>query len=212
MSKDAIAENLLLSAARWISGAKASWRTELEMPEQYIFFSNHGSHLDAVVLWALLPEAQRRCCRPIAAKSYWESTALRRYLSSNIFNALLIARPTKESRRSDILSSHKAMFEALEDGSSLIIFPEGTRSMDGRIAPFKAGLHHLAKRFPQVPLVPVYLENMSRILPKGELLPLPLLGSVTFGEPIQLKDAENKSEFLERSRAAILALKEDHDG
>ena len=88
----------------------------------------------------------------------------------------------------------------------MIIFPEGTRSSNPEPQRFKSGLFHLANDRPTVEFVPVYLENLNRILPKGEILPVPLLGSVTIGAPIRLEAEETKEGFLERARQAVWNL------
>ena len=98
------------------------------------------------------------------------------------------------------------MAGSLDAGTSLILFPEGTRNTtDERLLPFKSGLFHLAGARPQVELVPVWIENLNRVMPKGEFVPIPLLCTVTFGAPLRLQAGEDKAAFLERARAALLA-------
>lgn len=168
-----------------------------------IYFANHSSHLDFVVIWAALPGRFRERTRPVAAADYWEAGPLRRWLASRVFRAVLIPRG-KLQRGDDPI---QRMADALDAGSDLIIFPEGTRSPDGQIAEFRSGLHVLAKRNPHAELVPVYLDNLNRILPKGEILPLPLLGNATFGPPCEgPRDGETRHDFLLRTREAVLAL------
>ena len=82
--------------------------------------------------------------------------------------------------------------------------------MGDEIAPFKSGLYHLCKLKPNVQLVPVYLDNMNRILPKGEALPVPMLSRVVFGGPMEMRRNEAKEAFLERARSAVETLKENH--
>jgi 1-acyl-sn-glycerol-3-phosphate acyltransferase len=96
----------------------------------------------------------------------------------------------------------------MENRYSIIVFPEGTRGSGEEIAPFKSGLYHLCRQKPELELVPVYLDNMNRILPKGELLPVPMLSRVIFGRPMALEPGEPKPAFLERARAAIRELRE----
>ena len=74
------------------------------------------------------------------------------------------------------------------------------------MSPFKGGLFHLAKNRPDVEFIPVLVENLNRILPKGEIVPVPLLGSLRFGAPIKLGSGEEKAVFLERARTAIQVL------
>ena len=178
-----------------------------DLPEdgkRRVYFANHSSHLDFMVIWAALPTLQRASTRPVAAAEYWEKGPLRRWLSSRIFKAVLIPRDLARMRAEDPLGK---MLAALEEGADLIVFPEGTRSDSGEVAPFKPGLHHLISQRPDLILVPVFLENLSRILPKGELLPLPLMGQAVFGHPLAPPaDDESKSAFLERARDAVLQL------
>jgi 1-acyl-sn-glycerol-3-phosphate acyltransferase len=91
---------------------------------------------------------------------------------------------------------------------SIIMFPEGGRSTGEQVGEFKSGLYYLTKKRPELELIPVYINNMNRILPRGEFLPVPLLSSVTFGPPIWLESGEPKPDFLARAREAVLRLKE----
>ena len=172
--------------------------------KQRIYFANHASHLDFVLVWAALPPRLRALTRPVAAKDYWDRAGLRRYLGVKVFNAVLIERtPTSMSPNPiDIL------LDGLGDRHSLIIFPEGTRGDGSTIAPFKSGLYRLGKARPDVELIPAYINNVNRILPKGEFVPVPMLASVSFGEPMHVGDDEDKSAFLDRARNAILELRQ----
>ncbi len=172
---------------------------------QRIYVANHSSHLDFIILWSALPTKLRRVTRPVAAKDYWNKTALRRFLAVEIFRAILIER--------EKISAHNNPIETIrtEIGSeySAILFPEGTRGSGGKIGTFKSGIFHLVSENSGLVCVPVYIENLNRVLPKGEILPLPLLCSVSLGAPIQLQPDEKKTAFLERLLAAVIALKEE---
>ena len=100
------------------------------------------------------------------------------------------------------------MVQSLDNRHSLILFPEGTRGAGEDLAPFRSGLYHLCRTRPEIEVIPVYLENLNRILPKGRLLPVPMLSRITFGAPLHLQPAEEKDAFLERARQAVRALKE----
>jgi 1-acyl-sn-glycerol-3-phosphate acyltransferase len=165
-----------------------------------IYFANHASHMDFVVVWAALPDAVREMTSPAAAEDYWGATPLRRRIACDLFQAILIPRQavTRHNHPVDRLG------EGLEAGRSVIIFPEGTRTPDGATVEFKSGLYHLAKRYPAIPLVPVQLENLSRILPKGSRLPVPLIAQARFGGPIRLLEGESKPDFLARARTCLL--------
>lgn len=194
---------LLAGIAKLISGAQARWQGCAPEVRQRIYFANHTSHLDALVLWAVLPPQLRALTRPVAARDYWTASGLRRYLADKVFHAVLIERKKPTAHDNPI----EEMATALGDKHSLIVFPEGTRSSNPEPGAFKGGLFHLAKRRPDLELVPVLIENLNRILPKGEVLPLPLLGSVSFGTPIALAPTESKPEFLNRARDAVIALR-----
>lgn len=186
---------------RVISGIRLLPRAALPTSPA-IYFANHSSHLDFVTIWAALPKEIRARTRPVAGRDYWGKTKFRQRIAADFFNAVLI-----ERQRVTVASNPLApMVAALAAGDSLIVFPEGTRSPDGAIHDFKAGLHHLARARPDVPLVPVYLQNLSRILPKGDFLPVPILGSLRVGAPIQLADGEDKLAFLDRARDAVVRL------
>ena len=172
---------------------------------QCIFYANHASHLDVVVLWAVLPSAIRQRTRPVAARDYWEKSALRRFAATRIFNAVLVDR---DGNLAALRQQLDQLMAALDDGASLIIFPEGTRGAGAEVAPFRAGLHFLARQRPDVDLVPVNLHNLGRIMPKGEFAPVPQLSRVTFGAPLHLEPRESKDAFLERARRALIALDE----
>lgn len=167
-----------------------------------IYFANHTSHLDFVVVWAALPGPAREALSPAAAEDYWGRSAWRRRIACGLFQAVLIPRAgiTRENHPVDRLAA------ALEAGRSVLIFPEGTRREDGCVGDFRAGLWHLAKRFPQAPLVPVFLENLNRIMPKGVLLPVPLIAQARFREPLPFDPHASKTDFLARARNALLGV------
>lgn len=195
--------------ARVVSGASARW---LEPPsgKQRVYFANHGSHLDFVVIWAALPPHLRRRTRPVAGVDYWGKGAVRRYLATRVFNAILIERPGASGGGSPGTASRaiEQIAEGMGGDHSIIVFPEGTRSLTGELLPFKSGIYHLARLKPDLELVPVHLANMNRILPKGEFLPVPLLGRVVFGTPLTVGPDEDKAAFLTRAREALIALQE----
>lgn len=205
--------SLLAAVARGISGVQVQWAGCEPSQRQRIYFANHTSHLDFVVLWSALPSYIRARTRPIAAKDYWEETRLRRYLAENVFKAMLVERGavtragTTEEAKFVSRSLIEDMASALGTANSMILFPEGTRGTGEKVGEFRAGLYHLALRRPDVELVPAYLENMNRILPKGEFLPVPMLSLLTFGKPIQLEPGEDKETFLERARETVSSLR-----
>ena len=193
---------LLAFIARLITGAQGHWQGCPPKAEQRIYFANHQSHLDWVLIWAALPGDLRARTRPIAARDYWTKTRFRHWLTREVFHAVYVDR--QRSAEQDPL---EPLADALRGGDSLVIFPEGTRSTSGEVQPFKSGLFHLAEQFPQVVLVPAWIDNVQRVMPKGEVVPVPILCSVTFGAPLALEPGEDKRLFLDRARQAVLALR-----
>jgi 1-acyl-sn-glycerol-3-phosphate acyltransferase len=209
----------LATVSRFISGASVQWRCDPHSQTQRIYFGNHSSHLDFIVIWSSMPAEIRHVVRPVAGRDYWQQGAIRPYLAGRVFNAVLIDRrdgmdKTPEAARATV----QRMAEEMGDRSSLIVFPEGTRSTNGEVGTFKSGLYHLSRLRPDAELVPVYLENLNRILPKGEWLPVPMLIRVIFGPPLPAatinkaqndgqNDEQNRCAFLARARAALIELR-----
>ena len=200
---------LVAGLARLVCGAQARW-TAPPPRQPCVYIANHTSHLDAVVLWAALPPELRARARPVAAKDYWDRGPLRRFLAARVFHAFLIERgdPAADAaaQREQARRVVEATAAAMGERDSLILFPEGTRGAGSEPAPFKSGIFHLCSLRPGLPLVPAYIENLGRVLPKGEIAPVPLLASVTFGAPFTLQPGEGKDEFLARARDAVVAL------
>jgi 1-acyl-sn-glycerol-3-phosphate acyltransferase len=253
-----IAGTVLAFVARLITGAQGHWRGCAPKAEQRIYFANHQSHLDWVLIWAALPQELRAHTRPIAARDYWTRTPLKHWITREVFNAVYVSRTRAAAPAAALAAQASAvglqgpntgllvgatgatgaagaagaanavgaagaaaaaaapdleqdqdplepLVQALTAGDSLVIFPEGTRGHASEPALFKSGLYHLAAQFPAVPLVPTWIDNVQRVMPKGEVVPVPLLCTVTFGEPLQLNPGEDKRAFLVRARAAVLA-------
>ena len=197
-------KSLFAAVAKLVSGANARWVGCVPELRQRVYFANHTSNLDALVIWASLPAHLRVLTRPVAARDYWTKNRLRLYIANQIFNAVLIERKRPTTHDNPL----QDMLQALGTQNSLIIFPEGGRQTGVEMAAFKGGLFHLAKDRPDVELVPVLIENLNRILPKGEFLPVPLMGSLSFGTPIKLEAGEDKVSFLGRAQNAVKMLQQ----
>lgn len=194
---------LILLFARFITAVHPVWAGMAPAPGQRVYFANHSSNGDFVLIWAVLPGPLRARTRPVAAADYWLTSPLRRFIGQDVFKAVLIER-RRERRVEDPVDQ---MVAALDAGASLIIFPEGTRNTtDAPLLPFKAGLFHLAAARPQVDLVPVHIHNLNSVMPKGEIIPVPLICTVTFGAALHLRPGEGRDDFLGRARAALLDL------
>lgn len=190
--------------ARFMTAPRAIWHGIEPVQRQRVYFANHSSNGDFVLLWTVLPSHLRRRTRPVAALDYWLTSPLRAFIGREVFNAVLIDR-RPDARTEDPVSQ---MVAALDQGSSLIIFPEGKRNTtDAPLLPFKSGLYHLAKSRPAVDLVPVWITNLNRVMPKGEIVPVPLICTLTFGAPLHLSADEPKEAFLARATQALIDLK-----
>jgi 1-acyl-sn-glycerol-3-phosphate acyltransferase len=197
-----VVAHLTVGGARLLTGVQARWVGGGPVDVPRIYFANHTSHMDFMLLSSALPTRVRQKTRPVAASDYWDQGAFRRYLVHQVFQGVLVERGHSSSATNPIAP----MIEALDRGASLILFPEGTRGNGDGLQPFKCGIYHLAMVRPHVKLVPVWMENAYRVMPKGALFPVPLLCSVAFGTPTVLRPDETKESFLARMRQAVIDL------
>lgn len=227
-----VVSSVLVSICRFLTGIRAKQTSPIAKDTPCIYYANHSSHLDGLVIWSCLAPDIRPYVHPVAAEDYWNKNRLRRYLSRRIFRAILIPRHAAKmniaeesnqcekileqstgetaSSTSNKVNALAIMQDILDQGESLIIFPEGTRGNGESIQDFKAGLWHLSRKNPNVQLVPIYLENLNRVLPKGSRLVVPVICSAIFGAPIVAPhENESKQEFLIRAKSA---LEELHNG
>jgi 1-acyl-sn-glycerol-3-phosphate acyltransferase len=194
---------MICGFTRLLTGARALWQGCGPAAVQRIYYGNHTSHGDFVLIWASLPKDLRLRTRPVAGADYWSATKLRRWLIRDVLHGVQIERTRSEGGPDPI----RQMIAAIDNGDSLILFPEGTRNTtDEKLLPFKGGIYHIASGRPDVECVPVWIENLNRVMPKGEFVPIPLLCTLTFGEPLTVKPDEEKDAFLGRARDALLAL------
>lgn len=193
---------VLIGSVRALLGATPRWIGSKPEDRQRIYFANHTSHIDTVAIWSALPPALRAKTRTAAAADYWGTSALKRTIALQALNAVLIDRKRAEPQADPL----RPLYDVLQAGQSIIIFPEGTRRPEPLPGPFKSGLYHLAQRCPDAELIPVYLDNLHRSMPKGTFFPVPLICTVRFGAPLPPIAGEDKSAFLERARNAVIEL------
>jgi 1-acyl-sn-glycerol-3-phosphate acyltransferase len=195
-------DHLLVGLTRFLVGGRPEWIGSQPTTRQRIYFANHGSHLDTILIWAALPKPLRATTHPVAAADYWGRGKLRRRIAVGLLNSVLVDRSGRAAR-DELLEPLEA---ELRRGHSLVIFPEGTRGQDVLPGPFKSGLYWLARAHPQAELVPVYLGNLARAFPRGAYLPVPISCHVRFGAGMRLEEGEAKEAFLTRARDAVAAL------
>ncbi len=196
---------ILVLLTRLITGVSVHFVNRFDISnKQRIFYSNHSSHLDFLLIWSILPDEQRKLTRPVAAKDYWGVGKIKKFFSTKILNAVLVHRKWR-----DVLGERnpiEKLLDTIKSGDSLVIFPEGTRSLDFKLKNFKSGIYHLAESYPELEFVPIYIDNLSRVLPKGEFLFIPILTRAVIGEPFRIHENETKSDFLTRARNNLIKL------
>lgn len=206
----AVSASIIAACARTLAGPSVRWVNCRPASRQRVYFANHTSHLDFVVLWSVLPRRLREKTRPVAAKDYWNS-GIRKRIAVNAFHAVLVERGSKSAEGDRMAAARHTLdmlLEAMGEKNSLIVFPEGTRGNGVEVGPFKSGIYYLWSKRPDVQFVPVYLSNLNRILPKGEFLPVPVISRVTFGAPLRPDANETKDSFLAKAHEAVCALRD----
>ena len=202
-TKESLVASAICGFARLLTGARAIWRGCAPAAVQRIYYGNHTSHGDFVLIYASLPADLRAHTRPVAGADYWRATALKRWIANDVLRAVMVERQKREGAPNPV----EQMVDALDHGDSLILFPEGTRNTtDEPLLPFKSGIFHVAEARPDVECVPVWIENLNRVMPKGQVLPIPLLCTLTFGTPLRVAAGEDKDAFLDRLRDGLVAL------
>jgi 1-acyl-sn-glycerol-3-phosphate acyltransferase len=201
---DSLSAYALCLFTKALTGARMLWIGCAPAATTRVYFANHNSHGDFALIWACLPDDLRERTRPVAGADYWLKGKLRTYVAERVIRAVLIDR-NAQTRKEDPIQQ---MADVIEQGDSLIVFPEGTRNTtEETLLPFKSGIYRLASARPEVEFVPVWIENARRVMPKGKLLPLPLLCTLIVGAPLTIAAGEERDAFVARTRDALLALR-----
>ena len=188
--------------ARLLTGADIVGREHLPTHGPAIVAANHNSHVDTFLLLSLFPAHALRRVRPAAAADYFLANPLIAWISRRVIGIVPVHRELAGSGV-DVLAP---MRQALESGDIVVIFPEGTRGAGGdQLAPLRSGIARLTEAVPAASVTPVWIQGAGRVLPKGELLPVPLTCCVHVGEPLRW-DGE-RTAFLDRLRGAIEGLR-----
>lgn len=167
-----------------------------------VFAANHHSHLDTPVLLTSIPDRWRHRIVVAAASDYFFTNRWTSAASAVGMGAFPIER-TKVSRRSADQAA-----DLLDEGWSLIIFPEGGRSPDGWGQGHRGGAAYLAART-GVPVVPVHIDGTNRIFAKGDKRPRPGTTTVTFGHALHAAEGESSTRFAARVEAAVAVLADE---
>lgn len=159
----------------------------LKEEEQFIILANHNSHLDTLSLLSSLPGSLLWKVKPVAAEDYFGKNRFQTFISNYFINTLLIRRKGEKDSEHDPL---KKMLAAIDEGYSLILFPEGTRGKPEQMGNIKSGIARILSQRPQVKYVPVFMTGMGHSLPKGELIILPYKSSIFYGMPTLAKSMD----------------------
>ena len=168
-----------------------------------VLVANHNSHLDAVTLMTLFPLRMLPKLRPVAAQDYFFRNPVLKWFALHIMGILPLDRKVKSSRTHPLAGIN----EAIDEGDIVIVFPEGSRGAPEQLGDFKAGIAHIAKKNPEVPVIPIFMHGLGKALPKGEALLVPFFLDVFVGEPIDWED--DKEAFMEQLSARMTALAEE---
>lgn len=173
--------------------------------KQFIIVANHNSHLDTMTILASLPDKILHKVKPVAAADHFGKTKLKGVLTNYFVNTLLIQRKRdKENPENDPINK---MIKAIDDGFSLIIFPEGTRGEPELQQPLKPGVAYVLQSRPTIKYVPAFLIGMGIAMPKDDNLIVPFNSSLTYGKPTEIKSTEI-SDILKQIEEDLNKLKE----
>ncbi len=169
----------------------------LKNKKQFILIANHNSHMDTMAIMSAIPSRYIHKVHPIAARDFFGGSLFKKILMRYLVNATLIQRDREDPNNDPI----ESMDKMLKKSRSLILFPEGSRGVPGIMTKFKKGLGYLIQRNPEINVIPVYLDNVYKTLPRGKNLILPYNCSIKFGDPIEFKSMEMEDILLSSEKA-----------
>jgi len=172
---------------------------------QFVLASNHNSHADAVTLMSAIPPKMLAKTFPVAAADYFGRNKFISFISWLFLNLILI--PRKRASEAGEKDPIQIMDDALKNGKSLILFPEGSRGEAGKLQTFKKGIGILMERNRKIPIIPIYMEGIGRVLPKGNKIMLPSLTKIYVGDPIYIHE-ESAEEITAIVEKRVLELKD----
>jgi 1-acyl-sn-glycerol-3-phosphate acyltransferase len=195
---------LMRNFLKIIVGVKFRNAEVLKDNQQFILVANHNSHLDTMALLSALPASKRKNTHPIAAGDYFGKSKMKAFVTCLFTNAILIprSRPVDGNGPDPV----QLMFDALDQGKSLILFPEGSRGEPEKMQKFKKGIAYLLEKYPHIPYIPVYMKGLGKSLPKGDGLLVPFNSQVIFGQAQYCKKGMSLEEIVAEVEKQVLAL------
>lgn len=178
---------------KYLLHVKFNHTESLHSQKQFIIIANHTSHMDTVCLMSAIPHSKIISVRPISAIDYFGKSKIQACLSNFFINSLLVDRKLTLNVREQFVGK---ILEALDEGYSIIIYPEGTRSKTGNIQDLKFGISYILQERPYIHYIPTYLKGMRYLLSFKNIF-IPSKASVTFGTPSLIKSHENKEIMAE---------------
>lgn len=188
-----------------IIGVKYYNKKVLKNQTQFILVSNHNSHIDTMAMMAAVPFRKLYKTHPVAAGDYFGNRKIKTFLTKLFVNGILIAR--KKEEKGEFGDTIEKLSKILNDGNSLILFPEGSRGEPEKIQRFKKGIGVLLQQNPTICYVPVFTQGLGTVMPKGKFLFVPYESDIYFGQPTIAKGKE-VDEIVAEIEAQIHQLKE----
>lgn len=190
--------------AKLMTGADLTGREHLPSKGPAIVAANHTSHVDTLLMLSIFPAVAISKVRPAAAADYFLKDPVVGWFSRNIIGIVPVARDKVRTEGEDVL---RPALDALARGEIVVVFPEGTRGDGDELSRLKNGVARLAEAYPDAPVIPVWIQGAGRVLPKGEVVPVPMTCAVLVGPPIHWQG--RRTAFMDALRQGLQSLKDD---